>query len=147
MSALSGQLPVSQFSAVKEKHKMASHLACLSSGAVNIVTIHGTVWAGKDSEDRFVSMPGDLGGSWLFEGFGGRQCAEWSGCARSCWVAPASSGGGCGSPSLLRASRPTASSAPRHLHLSPVNSEPGRCFENRMLGLRIIKEKTERETV
>lgn len=147
MSALFGQLPVSQFSAVKEKHKMASHLACLSSGAVNIVTIHGTVWAGKDFEDCLVSMPGDLGDSWLSGGFGGRHCAEWSGSARSCWVSPSSPGGGCGSLSLLQASRPSASSAPRHLHLSLVNSEPGRCFENRMLGLRIIKEKTERETV
>lgn len=42
-----GQLPVSQFSAVKEKHEMASHLACLLSGAVNIITNHGTVWVGK----------------------------------------------------------------------------------------------------
>lgn len=49
--------------------------------------------------------------------------------------------------SLLRASHPSASPAPGHLRLSPASSEAGRCFENRMLGLRVIKEKTERETV
>lgn len=37
MSAFFGQLPV-LLSSVKEKHKMASHLAFLSSSAVNIDT-------------------------------------------------------------------------------------------------------------
>lgn len=110
-----GQLPVSQFSAVKEKHEMASHLACLLSGAVNISTNHGTGW-----KVRF-------------------QCLVIRGFLERVWWQTMSL---LHLQDQLQPPFPSPSIPSQlHLHLSPASSEAGRCFENRMLGLRIIKEK------
>lgn len=76
------------------------------------------------------------------------QSAEWSYSARSRWVGnvhleeeEAATVLNWSGFSLCQGSHSTACFGQRHLNLSPVNSKTVRCFENRMLGLHVIREK------
>lgn len=114
------QLPVS-FSSVKEKPKTASHLAFASSSAVNTVT-------------------NEFGG---FVAFGFRWQMPNLQSDLTAREAVGSSGGGCTRPELVEFYlAPTiAHFGQGHWKSSPTNSENSRCFENRMLGLPVIKEE------
>jgi len=132
MSAFFGQLPVS-ISSVKEKHKMASHLAFLSSSALNIDT--NLVWGFVAS--GFWWQPHNLQSDLTVRETVGLETLGWR---------RASSGASCSGPRLIRflpLPRIPLSCPlwPKAFKFSPVNSKTVRCFENRMLGLHIIKEK------
>lgn len=108
---------------------MASHLACLCCGAVNIVTNHGL--------ESLVSVPDDSGHLRLFGAFGGRRGAE---------------RGSAGSLLHLRAE--AAAALPRSEHPVPApaplrgisichrrTAEPADVLKTGCLGCALLKKK------